>query len=140
MVEQIWKHPAFTQRDACVVSILYSAAMRRKSYSNNNKKHTSVVACFIPGRLNGMAMNERGFESFTGTNIWRFEQATSAKVLLYPQVCLSRDMTLFDPPLHPFSSCHWHCTLWPWTNWANAAMHCIIHVELKIPLPPDMKW
>jgi len=64
-----------------VVSILYSAAVRRNSYSNNNKKNTSVVACFIPGRmkLDGTAKNEQGFERFTGTNIWRFEQATSAK-------------------------------------------------------------
>lgn len=114
MVEQIWKHPAFTQRDA--VLSLFSIQLPwggRVILTTTHTKNTSVVACFIPERmrLDGMAMNEQGFESFTGTNIWRFEQATSAQVLLYPQVCLSRDMTLFDPPLHPFSSCHWHCTL-----------------------------
>lgn len=64
---------------------LYSAAVRWKSYSNKKKKNeTPLVACFIPGRtrLDGMAINEREVESFTGINIWRFKLATSAQVLL----------------------------------------------------------
>lgn len=89
---------------------LYSAAVGRKSYSNQKK---TVVACFIPGRtrLDSMAINERGVESLQGLIFGDLSWQLQLNFFFNPQVCLSRDMTLFDLPLHPFSSRHWHCTL-----------------------------
>jgi len=116
-----------------VVSIIYSAAVRRKSYSNNNKKTHQWWPVLFLGEWN-WTVRQRMNGGLRGLQGLIFGDL-SRQLLLKPRYdsfwSILASLFLLPLALHAVQG---------QTEQTLPCTACIIHDELKIPLPPDMKW